>query len=236
MEIAENVKHIKQRIADAARLAGREPGEIMLVAATKMNTADRVREAIAAGVDACGENRVQEMTEKLAENAYEGAPLHFIGHLQKNKVKQVVGKVQLIESVDSPELMRLISARAAALGIRQEILLELNIGGEQAKTGAPVELLSEMLELASELDGIFVRGLMAIPPISPEKGANRPYFRRMRQLFVDNMKKKYNNVSMDFLSMGMSGDFEDAIAEGANMVRVGTAIFGMRNYAPEVKI
>ena len=236
MEIAENVRNVKRRIAEAAQSAGRDPGEIMLVAATKMNTSGRVREAIAAGVDACGENRVQEMTEKLAENAYEGAPLHFIGHLQKNKVKQVVGKVQLIESVDSPELLRLISARAVSLGIRQEILLELNIGGEQEKTGAPVGLLPQMLELAGELDGVFVRGLMAIPPISSEKGANRPYFSRMYQLFVDNMKKKYNNVSMDFLSMGMSGDFEDAIAEGANMIRVGTAIFGLRNYAPEVKI
>ncbi len=236
MGIAENVNYIRQRMEAAALEAGTDPEGILLVAATKMNMAERVREAITAGVDACGENRVQEMTEKLAVNAYDGVPLHFIGHLQKNKVKQVVGRVQLIESVDSLELMRLISARATALGIRQEILLELNIGGEQAKTGAPVGLLPEMLELASELDGIFVRGLMAIPPISSEKGANRPYFSRMRQLFVDNMKKKYNNVSMDFLSMGMSGDFEDAIAEGANMIRVGSAIFGMRNYAPEVKI
>lgn len=234
MGIAENVIEVKQRIADAALLAGRDPAEIKLVAATKMNSADRVREAIAAGVDACGENRVQEMTEKLAENAYAGAPLHFIGHLQKNKVRQTVGRVQLIESVDSPELMRLISARAQTLGIRQDILLEINIAGEAAKSGAPCGLLPEMLELADGLDGIFVRGLMAIPPISTKKGENRPYFSRMRQLFVDNMKKKYNNVCMEFLSMGMSGDFEDAIAEGASMVRVGTAIFGKRNYSPEV--
>ncbi len=236
MDIAENVRLVRQRIELAAQRAGRDASDIRLVAATKTNPAERVREAIAAGVDACGENRAQEMLEKLEQGAYEGAPLHFIGHLQKNKVRQVVGRVQLIESVDSLELMQLISSRAESLGIKQEILIELNIAGEQAKTGAEPELLPEMLELASRLDGILVRGLMAIPPISHEKGENRPYFSRMHQLFVDNVKKKYNNVSMDFLSMGMSGDFEDAITEGANMVRVGTAIFGLRNYSPEVKI
>lgn len=231
MSIAENVCTIRERIAAAAKAAGREPSEIKLVAATKMNDADRVRQAIAAGVDACGENRVQELLEKNAQGAYEGASLHFIGHLQQNKVNKVVGLCSLIESVGSVELLERINARAEALGIVQDVLLEINIGAEEAKSGLVPEALPSALMTASKLSGVRVRGLMAIPPISSVKGQNRPYFRSMFQLFVDNSIKKYDNVSMEFLSMGMSGDFEDAVAEGANMVRVGSAIFGERLYA-----
>ena len=133
--IAENIAAIRARIDAAARTTGRTGADITLVAATKMNDAARVREAVAAGIDACGENRVQEMTEKLAQGAYTGAPLHFIGHLQTNKVRQVVGKVDLIQSVDSPELLAMIEKRAAGQGIVQDILLEVNIGGEAAKSG-----------------------------------------------------------------------------------------------------
>jgi hypothetical protein len=228
-DISENVRLVRERMERAQSRAG-VSGKVQLVAATKMNSAERVALAIAAGVDACGENRVQEMTEKLSQGAYVGAPLHFIGHLQKNKVNKVVGNVDLIESVDSPELLRLISARAKALGLRQEVLLELSLAGEAAKTGAPVDTLPQLLEAAEALDGIFVRGLMTVPPISTKEGENRPYFAALYKLFVDIGRKKYNNVSMDFLSMGMSGDFEDAILEGANAVRVGSAIFGNRDY------
>lgn len=226
MSIAENVAEIRQRI-DV--VAGGRP--VRLVAATKMNSAERVREAIAAGVDACGENRVQELVEKNEAGAYAGAPLHFIGHLQKNKVKYVVGAADLIESVDSLPLLRLISARAEIIGVVQDVLLEVNIGAETAKSGFEPDELPAVLEILGELPSIQVRGLMAIPPISAFPGANRPYFALMRQLVIDIEAKKYDNVSMDFLSMGMSGDFEDAIIEGANMVRVGSAIFGQRDYS-----
>lgn len=225
MPIAENVAAIRARIDAAAQ--GRR---VLLVAASKMNDAAAVREAIAAGVDACGENRVQELLEKNAQGAYAGAPLHFIGHLQKNKVKYLVGTADLIESVDSVELLRMIDARARKLGVTQDVLLEVNIGGEAAKSGFEPSALPEALEISGEFSSLKVRGLMAIPPVAEASGASRPYFARMRELFIDIGAKKYDNVSMDFLSMGMSGDFEDAIREGANVVRVGSAIFGPRNY------
>ena len=230
MTIAENVAAVKNNIAAAAARAGRDPKEILLVAASKTNGADRVREAIAAGVDACGENRVQEMLEKAALGAYEGAPLHFIGHLQKNKVKYVVGLCSLIHSVDSVELMRQIDREAAKRGLVQDVLLEINIGAEASKSGFAPEELPAALAAAAELESLRIRGLMAIPPICASGEENRQYFVRMQQLFVDNCEKKYDNVRMDFMSMGMSGDYETAIECGANIVRVGTAIFGARVY------
>lgn len=231
MTIAEQVAEIRRRMDAAAVRSGRTGADILLVAATKMNDAGRVREAVAAGVDACGENRVQELVEKRAQGAYEGAPLHFIGHLQTNKVKQVVGVADLIQSVDSGELLARINRRAEALGIVQDILLEVNIGGEEAKSGIAPELLPVLLESAAGSAHLRVRGLMAIPPICEKPGGNNVYFSRMRELFVDIGTKKYDNVFMDFLSMGMSGDFEDAIECGANMVRVGSSIFGARDYS-----
>ncbi len=228
--ITENVARVRAEIEAAALAAGRDPKEILLVAATKMNDAGRVREAIAAGVDICGENRVQEMLEKQAQGAYEGAPLHFIGHLQKNKVKQVVGLASLIHGVDSLSLLEAISREAQKRGLVQEVLLEINIGAEPSKSGFAPEEIPAALEAASAFGGISVRGLMAIPPICHSPDENRPFFLAMRKLFVDNGRKKYDNVSMDFLSMGMSGDYPAAIACGANMVRVGTAIFGARVY------
>ncbi len=230
MSIAENVKLIKENIAAAAMRCGRDPGDIKLVAATKMNDADRVREAIAAGVDICGENRVQELSEKLAQGAYDGCPLHFIGHLQKNKVKYIVGKVELIHSVDSVSLAQEINRRAAALGLTQDILLEVNIGAEENKSGfAPDELAGALDEIA-QFSSVRVLGLMAIPPICEISENNRVYFKRMKQLFIDIGQKKYDNVTMLHLSMGMSADYEVAVEEGANLVRVGTGIFGARNY------
>jgi pyridoxal phosphate enzyme (YggS family) len=230
MTIAENVAQVRANMALAAREAGRDPGEILLLAATKMNDADRVRQAIAAGVDLCGENRVQEMLEKQAQGAYEGAPLHFIGHLQKNKVKQVVGLAELIHGVDSTELMDAVSRAAAARGLTQDVLLEVNIGGELSKSGFAPEELPAALAHAAALPALRVRGLMAIPPICAAPEENRPFFLRMQKLFIDNGGKKYDNVSMDFLSMGMSGDYTEAIACGANLIRVGSGIFGPRHY------
>ena len=230
MTIAENVALVRENMDRAARAAGRDPKEILLLAATKMNDADRVRQAIAAGVDLCGENRVQEMLEKQAQGAYAGVPLHFIGHLQKNKVKQVVGLAELIHGTDSLELLSLISRVAQARGLTQDVLLEVNIGGESAKSGFAPEEVPEALARAAALPALRVRGLMAIPPVCAAPEENRPFFLRMQQLFIDNSEKKYDNIRMDFLSMGMSGDYTEAIACGANLVRVGSGIFGPRQY------
>jgi pyridoxal phosphate enzyme (YggS family) len=195
-----------------------------------MNDADAVRAAIAGGVDVCGENRVQELTQKLSENAYTGALVHFIGHLQTNKVKQVVGKVDLIQSVDSLRLLEAIQKEAARQGIRQEILLEVNIGAEESKSGFTPEEIPGLVDRFSDFPNLFLRGLMAIPPISQNSGDNRKFFQKMYALTVDITTKKVDNVCVDILSMGMSDDFADAIACGSTMIRVGTAIFGRRIY------
>ena len=233
MSIAENVQRIREEMAAAALACGRDPKSIQLCAATKMNDADAVRQAIAAGVDCCGENRVQELTAKLAQNAYEGAPVHFIGHLQTNKVKQVVGKVDLIQSVDSERLLRAIDKEAAKQGIVQKILLEVNIGEEASKSGFRAEDIPEVVEKAGEFPNICIKGLMAIPPIGENNGETQKFFQKMFDLSVDIRNKIDDNVKVDCLSMGMSGDFEDAVAAGSTMIRVGTAIFGARNYAKD---
>ncbi len=230
MSIAENIAQVRANIARAAQESGRAPEEILLVGASKMNDAAACREAIAAGIDALGENRVQEMTQKLAENAYDGAPLHFIGHLQRNKIKQVVGKVDLIESVGSDELLTGIDALAEKLGIVQDILLEVNIGGEEAKSGFAPDAVAAAAERALALSHVRLRGLMCIPPVAEEEHGSIPYFEKVRRLYVDINEKLYHN-RLDMLSMGMSGDYEDAVRCGATIVRVGTAIFGKRNYA-----
>ena len=231
MSIAENVARIRAELAEAAIAAGRDPAEIKLCAATKMNDADAVRQAIAAGVDCCGENRVQELTAKLAENAYAGAPVHFIGHLQTNKVKQVVGKVELIQSVDSERLLQAIDKEAARQGIIQNILLEVNIGQEASKSGFQAEDIPGILEKMAQFPNVCMKGLMAIPPISQKEGENLKFFQKMFHLYVDIQNKINDNVMVDCLSMGMSGDYRDAIACGSTMIRVGTAIFGARDYA-----
>lgn len=230
MSIEENVEKVLEEIAAAARAAGREPGEVALCAATKMNDAQAVRRAIAAGVRICGENRVQELTAKLADNTYAGAQVHFIGHLQTNKVKQVVGKVDLIQSVDSEHLLAAISREAQKQGLCQDILLEVNIGEEAAKSGFAEEDILPLVDRIDSFSNIRLRGLMAIPPISRNPGDNLKFFLKMRQIYVDIRAKKNDNVSVDCLSMGMSGDFADAVAAGSTMVRIGTAIFGARDY------
>ena len=230
MSIAENIARIRAEMNAAAMSCGRDPSTIALCAATKMNDSDAVRQAIAAGVDCCGENRVQELTQKLSENAYEGAPVHFIGHLQTNKVKQVVGKVSLIHSVDSFRLLEAIHKEAAKQGICQDILLEINIGNEDSKSGFRKEEIPAVLEKMGEFSNIRVRGLMAIPPICQNSTDNHKFFQEMCNLSVDITAKKYDNVSVEIMSMGMSDDFTDAIACGSTMIRVGTAIFGARGY------
>ena len=231
MSITENVARIRAQMEAAAIAAGRDPKEILLCAATKMNDAEAVREAIRAGVDCCGENKVQELTQKLAENAYEGAPVHFIGHLQTNKVKQVVGKVDLIQSVDSERLLAAIDKEARKQGITQDILLEINVGGEESKSGFTPEGVFPVLEKIGQYPNIRIKGLMAIPPISEKNGDNLKYFQKMCNISVDISAKKYDNVRVECMSMGMSDDFTDAIACGSTMIRVGTAIFGARDYA-----
>ena len=231
MSIAENVKRIKEQIASAAIAAGRDPKDILLCAATKMNDAENVRQAIAAGVDCCGENRVQELTAKLSHNAYTGAPVHFIGHLQTNKVKQVVGKVDLIQSVDSLRLLEAVNKEAARQGICQDILLQINIGQEENKTGFAYEEMDEILQNMTHFSNIRVCGFMAIPPICEISGGNDKFFQKMYNLYVDIMGKTYDNVCVNILSMGMSGDFTDAIRCGSTMIQVGTAIFGARDYS-----
>lgn len=230
MSIAENVALVRLEMERAAMACGRDPKEIKLCAATKMNDAEAVRQAIAAGVDCCGENRVQELLEKQKQNAYAGAPVHFIGHLQTNKVRQVVGKVDLIQSVDSGHLLRAIDSEAGRQGILQNILLEVNIGAEESKWGFTPQETLQLIDKIGQYPNVRVQGLMAIPPISHISGENRKFFQKMFHLSVDIKNKIEDNVTVECLSMGMSGDFADAIACGSTMIRVGTAIFGARNY------
>lgn len=229
--IHRNIADIRERMDAAARAAGREPGEVQLCAATKMNDAERVRAAVRGGIDLCGENRVQELQQKQPLGAYEGVPIHFIGHLQTNKVKYVVGAVDLIQSVDRIALLEAINAQAVKKGIVQDILFEVNIGAEESKSGFTVAETEALAAKMGDYPGVKLCGLMAIPPVSVEKGDNLQYFTQMHKLFVDISRKTYDNVTMVCLSMGMSDDFEDAIACGSTMIRVGTAIFGARNYS-----
>ena len=226
--ISENIKRVREAIGEAAVKSGRAPSDVKLVAVSKTKPAESIRQAIAAGVDAVGENRVQEMMTKNEQGAYAGAPLHFIGHLQSNKVGKVVGVCDLIESVGSAQLVEMIGKKAELSGIVQDILIEINIGREPQKSGIKPEQTEEILALASQTAGIKVLGLMAIPPIYEENCNYCYYFEAMLKLFVDMRAKKYDNVSMRFLSMGMSDSYIDAIHAGSNMVRIGSAIFGSR--------
>lgn len=227
--IGENIAAIRARMERAARAAGRGPGEVLLVGASKMNDTAACRAAIQAGIDALGENRVQELLEKWEQGAYQGAPVHFIGHLQRNKVRQVVGRVDLIHSVSSLELLAEIHRQAEKQGLVQDVLLEVNIGGEESKSGFSPQELYTAAERARDFSHIRVRGLMTIPPPERVPHGNLPYFREVSRLYVDISRNLYDN-NFTYLSMGMSGDFEDAIAAGATMIRVGSAIFGARQY------
>ena len=228
MDIAENIERVRGLIAEAAVKSGRAPDDITLVAAAKTHPPDKIKAAIAAGVDAVGENRVQEMLQKHALDAYAGGPLHFIGHLQSNKAAKIVGVCDLIESVSSRALLEIIGKKAASLEIVQNVLIEVNIGEEPSKSGFLRTELAETLDFAAEIDGINVLGLMAIPPFVDKNREICYYFDIMYNLFIDMRGRKYDNVSMRFLSMGMSDSYIEAIRAGANMVRIGSAIFGAR--------
>lgn len=230
MQLEERLLAVKARIAEAARRVGRDPQEITLCAATKVQTDQTIQQAIAAGLAVCGENRVQELCAHLEADAYAGAQqVHFIGHLQTNKVNKVVGRVELIQSVDSLRLLQAIQKQAERLGIVQDILLQVNIGGEESKGGVEPEELDGLAAQAVSMPNVRLRGLMAIPPVAVDPEDNTQYFVAMRQLFVD-MKEKIadNKNDINCLSMGMSKDYEQAIAQGATLVRVGSAIFGPR--------
>lgn len=223
----ENFKIITQNIARAAERSGRKPQDITLLAATKTVDISVINHAIESGIKYIGENRVQEFLSKF--DGYLPVHKHFIGHLQTNKVKDIINRVELIHSVDSYRLAEEISHQAQKNEKQMDILLEINIGNEQSKSGFAYDEAVTAAEKISKLGGIKIRGLMAIPPICENSSQNRPYFAKMRKLFVDIGAKKIDNSSMDILSMGMSDDYEAAIEEGANTVRIGTALFGRRN-------
>ena len=228
-EMREAVEAIREKMAAAAREAGRDPAEVQLCAACKTRTADTVAASAALAIDVFGENHVQELCANYDAGAYCGKPSHFIGHLQTNKIKKVLGRASLIQSVDSEHLLAAIEKEAAKAGIVQDVLLEVNIGGEAAKSGFSPEDIHAAAEMARALPHVQVRGLMTIPPVAAEPHGNLAYFEKMRWLYVDINAKIYDN-KMEYLSMGMSGDFADAIRCGSNMIRVGTAIFGARDY------
>ena len=227
--IPQRLTNIRREVEQAALACGRNPADITLVAATKTQTGDTVRAAIAAGITVCGENRVQELTAHLAEGAYEGAEVHFIGHLQTNKVKSVVGKVALIHSVSSEKLLLAIETQAEKLGIRQDILLEVNLAAEPSKSGFLPEEVSHAARLALSLPHVRLRGLMCIPPAAQFPKENMSYFQKLAALAVDIRQEMEDNVAdIVCLSMGMSGDYQDAVAAGATHIRLGTALFGPR--------
>ena len=230
-EMREAVEAIREKMAAAAREAGRDPAEVQLCAACKTRTADTVAASAALAIDVFGENHVQELCANYDAGAYCGKPSHFIGHLQTNKIKKVLGRASLIQSVDSEHLLAAIEKEAAKAGIVQDVLLEVNIGGEESKSGVSPEQLWPLLDAAAAEEHIRVKGLMAIPPVNDDDAQNRRYLAQVYKLFVQAGERGYQNVKMETLSMGMSGDFENAIREGATLVRIGTAIYGERDYS-----
>ena len=226
----ENYPRIQEEIALAAEKAGRRPQDITLLAATKTVPLEVINHAIDSGLSAMGENRVQELLEKYDGLHREKCDIQFIGQLQTNKVKYLVGKVSCIQSVGSVKLAKEISRLCLREGATMKVLVEVNIGREESKSGIMIEALPELLEEAAQLPGLQIKGLMCIPPICETETQVRKYFETMHQSFIDIKDKKHHNIDMDILSMGMSGDFEAAIAEGSTLVRVGSAIFGARQY------
>ena len=230
-QMAENVAAIRQTMAEAARRAGRDPAEVRLCAACKTRTVAEVRASADLAIDLFGENHVQELVEKTDAGAYAGKPGHFIGHLQTNKVNKVVGRAAMIESVDSLRLLQKIEAAAARAGLVQDILVEVNIGAEASKSGVSPESLWPLAEAAEAAAHLRLRGLMAIPPASAGPEETRRFFAAMRELLAALQARRYARAVPDTLSMGMSGDYAAAIEEGATIVRIGTAIYGARDYS-----
>ena len=225
----ENYKFIEEQISAAAMISGRKREDIILLAATKTVSSDVINYAIEKGIKYIGENRVQEFLSKEKDLSAD-AHRHFIGHLQSNKAKDIVGRVEMIESVHSVKLAKIIGELSQKKGITTDILLEINIGSEESKSGFTPQEIYEKTEEISKISGVKVKGLMAIPPICEKSDEIRKYFAQMNKLFIDIRAKKLDNVSMECLSMGMSSDFAEAIKEGSNIVRLGTALFGKRNY------
>ncbi|MBR3593899.1 MAG: YggS family pyridoxal phosphate-dependent enzyme [Clostridia bacterium] len=225
----ENYAEIVKNIAAAAEKSGRNPEDIILLAATKTVSADRINYAISKGVNYIGENRVQELLSK-DDDVNPSAHRHFIGHLQTNKVKDIIGRVEMIESVDSVHLAEKIGAEAVKRGITMDVLLEINIGAEQSKSGFTPEGIYEALDEIMKIEGIKVRGIMSIPPVCTDKTVQREFFTKLNDIFIDISREKLDNSNRLYLSMGMSSDYDLAIECGANLVRIGTGLFGDRNY------
>ncbi|GFN24060.1 YggS family pyridoxal phosphate-dependent enzyme [Thermanaeromonas sp. C210] len=226
--IRENVAEVRERIARAARKVGRQPEEITLIAVTKNVPVERIKEAVDAGIKELGENRVQELLEKQAGLAEEDISWHLIGHLQRNKVKYVWNRVRLIHSLDSLQLARELEKRAAPAGERIKVLVEVNVAGESSKFGLPVEAVPGFLKELTGFKSLEVLGLMTVAPFVNDPEEVRPVFRRLRELAGEIEALALPGVEMRYLSMGMTNDFEVAVEEGSNMVRIGTAIFGPR--------
>lgn len=229
-DIKYNYDFINEKIAEAAMKAGKTRDDITFLSATKTVEPEYINYAISLGLSYIGENKVQELLSKYAQYNLENCSLQFIGHLQSNKVRQIVGKVDLIQSIDSMKLAKEVSKCSLKNNITSDILVEVNIGKEENKSGVMPEMLEELVEEISTLPAVNVKGLMTIPPICEKKDEIRRYFEKMNRLFLDISSKKLDNVSMDILSMGMSSDYYEAILEGANMVRIGSALFGNRIY------
>ena len=227
--VTENLKIVENKISAAAEKSGRKRSDVLLVAVTKTHPPKMINEAIKAGVTDIGENKPQEIRDKYDDVLK--VNWHMIGHLQTNKVKYVVGRCVLIHSVDSVKLAEEIDRQAQKMGIVQDILIEVNISGEETKSGINPEEIYEMLDIVKDFQNIRVRGLMTIAPKTNNSITSKLHFDNIHKLFVDIRQKKYDNISMDYLSMGMSGDYEQAIECGANIVRVGSAIFGARDYS-----
>mgnify|MGYP002592994994 FL=1 len=227
--LKENLAEVQSRVEQACKRAGRDVAEVTLIAVSKTKPVTDLQEIYNAGVRDFGENKVQEMCDKM-EKMPKDINWHMIGHLQRNKVKYIVGNVALIHSVDSYRLAEEINIQAKKKGIVVPILVEVNIADETTKFGVSKEDAMELVRQIASLDALSIKGLMTIAPYVVEAEENRPYFRKIKELSVDIAKQNIDNVSMDILSMGMTGDFEVAIEEGATMVRVGTGIFGKRDY------
>lgn len=228
--VAENYKAVEQKVCEACARSGRDRSEVTLIAVSKTKPVEMIREAFDAGADVFGENKVQELCDKY-EVLPEELHWHLIGHLQRNKVKYVIGKAELIHSVDSMRLAEEISKESVKKGTITDILIEVNVAEEESKFGVTVEETENLIRQIAVLPGIHIQGLMTIAPYVTDPEENRPVFRILKKLAVDIKKKNIDNVNMNVLSMGMTGDYEVAIEEGATMVRVGTGIFGERNYA-----
>ncbi|MBQ8752505.1 MAG: YggS family pyridoxal phosphate-dependent enzyme [Clostridia bacterium] len=226
--VLKNLTHIREQIQRACDEAGRDPATVTLMAVTKTVSPELINVALDAGVTTIGENRVQEYLGKREQLRLDGVDVHLIGHLQTNKVKQIVGKVSTIQSVDSLHLAQVIDKESAKQGLITQVLLEVNVGEEASKSGVTADSAASLLREIAVLPHVHVAGLMAIPPITDDYAEKRRHFSILRQLFIDIAAKNIDNIDMDVLSMGMSNDYYEAILEGATMIRVGSSLFGAR--------